>query len=141
MTELSPEQIAEIRERWRQLDLAASVEVLALCDTADALREQLDKTANEPADRMTRRDSYQWGLAKGRNEAREELETLRGIVERVRDGWSAVRPPCDGLDVKQVDCEWKWERQRDGVIETDSMTPAEVQAIYGQKEGDDNAGN
>lgn len=137
MGELTPEQVAEIRREaqkghaWLNVDAVLKA-VLALCDTVDVLREQLDKTVNEPADRATRRDCYQVGLAEGRNQASGELQVLRGVARRLRDGWfiSDANPHgTSGWVRMDGSCADGWQTR------DEPMTEAEMAAIYGP-EGD-----
>lgn len=111
---LSPEQVAEIRREL--LDDPAEDPngwvgtALALCDTVDALRAE---AAQSLAGALCQIEDQQ-----------TELETLRGMARRVRDGW--VPSWSDGDWIAEG---WYWlhDRRLDSV----RLTAAEVKAIYG----------
>lgn len=175
MTELTPEQIAEIRRQCEPTKLteeeqaemralcesgrcggcvicwgppikvAGCDDVLALCDTVDAVRAEMDVVQqiyiavfdqahseldlmadNELAPNLPDADeaSVPERIAQLRDEVMEpmvaELETLRGIAKRLREGWYVV-----GTD-------WLYSGLVQSTVEP--MTEAEVAAIYGSKD-------
>jgi len=122
---LTPEQVAEMRTEAASIlkgdmpvgleteDVEALCETVALCDTVDHLR------AGYEAKLQLAGDVGNLNLL-----LQGELETLRGIARRLRDGWRASLPVPPFVHVPS----WLGE----GV--NDPMSEAEVSAIYGMKE-------
>lgn len=144
MTELSPEQIAEIRGSLdRDSDEFVQDRVVRdLCDTADALRADRDAAMAELS--VMRRlaeqdDELSVALFDANRDLGAELKTMRGIAKRLADGWA----PC--VDTLANPTRYGWEDTTgtrpsgldDFDLRVEPMTPAEVQAIYGQKEKSD----
>lgn len=147
-TVLRPEQIDEIRRaviagRGGPVGANAAT-ILALCETAVHLRAEWDaavETRDEANIKLGTLEGEtvleRLGLVETTGRMHAELETLRGIVARINDGWDYVMPDAAGE-------RYIWWRMQDGAgnfvqgdqyqLQQEPMTPTEVQAIYGQKE-------
>lgn len=132
MTELSAEQITEIRAEFRfPAESPSRIAIQALCDTAEALRAERDaavETRDEANIKLGTLEGEtvleRLGLVETTARMHAELETLRGIAKRLADGWQN--------HWEMQTREYLWFHTEGGEMEP--MTSAEVQAIYGKED-------
>lgn len=117
----------------------------------DNLKTELEKVTAERDEAIRTRDEAniklgtleggtvleRLGLVETTARMHAELEALRGIAKRVSDNWGF---PLPGQQLNRS--RRRWFRLQDGDLnwvgfQEEPMTPAEVQAIYGQKEDSD----